>query len=393
MTSTQTSTDQGCAEFEGMPLFADFLRQASKTTLPGAQVTWGVSVSALMQPHALALARRMDFIPQDAKGQTFVNARTPKSPVIAWLSKSDFPAWLTLFECCFGHSMPRAQWDWKYRDAVNPGIGVWCEGQLIAFYGGMPRDIWWMGEPQTALQMCDVMVHPEHKSLSRKGPFQLVTSTFLEQSLSKGAPYWAGFGFPNHRHMLVASKLGLYEPVDQIAQLSWQAQASGWPWWLDLSEVKPHELGFLDTLWAQMAQAFSNSVLGRRDQAYVQIRYMSHPTIAYKVMRLRHKVWRHDLGCLVVRPHADHRLEVMDWIGPPKNFSQLVKAARLSAAQLGCTEAYTWITESHENLLLDPDTSRELLDVVIPSNSWVEGNTPEAPMKKWWLTSGDTDFK
>jgi len=396
MTTFEPSNVQVGAELEGMPMFADFLRQACRTTQPGDKVTWDVRVSGSMLAHAASLARRMDFTTEDALGQTFVNARTPKSPVIAWLSKSDFPSWLALFERCFGHSMPRAQWDWKYRDTLNPGIGVWIEGQLIAFYGGMPRHILWMGEPQTGIQIGDVMLHPEHKSsLNRKGPFQMAASTFLEHTLSQGAPYWAGFGFPNHRAMLVAHKLGLYEPVDQIAQLAWPAKAHGWPWLLELSEVTPHAngLGFIDKLWPQMAKAFSSSVLGRRDQAYIQIRYMSHPTIPYKVLRLRHKVWRHDLGCLVVRPHTDRRLEVMDWIAPPKNFSRLIVAVRFLAAQLDCTEAYTWITQSHENLLLGPETTRELLDVVIPNNSWVEGNPKSVPKNQWWLTSGDTDFK
>jgi hypothetical protein len=271
MTTFEPSNVQVGAELEGMRLFADFLRQACRTTQPGDKVTWDVRVSGSMLAHAASLARRMDFTTEDALGQTFVNARTPKSPVIAWLSKSDFPSWLALFERCFGHSMPRAQWDWKYRDTLNPGIGVWIEGQLIAFYGGMPRHILWMGEPQTGIQIGDVMVHPEHKSsLNRKGPFQMAASTFLEHTLSQGAPYWAGFGFPNHRAMLVAHKLGLYEPVDQIAQLSWPAKAHGWPWWLELSEVTPHAngLGFIDKLWPQMAKAFSSSVLGRRDRIY-----------------------------------------------------------------------------------------------------------------------------
>ena len=394
MTRFAPNQGGGSAEMEGLPLFADFLRRASLTTQPGDTVTWEVNVSEQMRPHVLALARRMDFLTDDALGQSFVNARSPKSPVIAWLSKADFSAWLTLFERCFGHSMPRSQWEWKYRDALHPGIGVWVQGQLIAFYGGMPRDILWMGAPQLGIQIGDVMVHPEHKSsLSRKGPFQMAASTFLEQTLSKGAPFWAGFGFPNQRAMLVARKLHLYEPVDQISLLSWQAKAKDWPWRWVLSEVKPDELGFIDKLWAQMAQAFVGSVLGRRDQAYVQERYMSHPTLHYKILRLQHKVWRHDLGCLVVRHHTDQRLEVMDWIAPPKNFSHLIGAARYLAAQMACTEAYTWVTQSHEHWLMGPDTQRELLDVAIPSNSWVEGNATGAPQNKWWLTSGDTDFK
>jgi hypothetical protein len=83
----------------------------------------------------------------------------------------------------------------------------------------------------------------------------------------------------------------------------------------------------------------------------------------------------------------------MDWIAPPKNFSRLIVAVRFLAAQLDCTEAYTWITQSHEKLLLGPETTRKLLDVVIPNNSWVEGNPKTLPKNQWWLTSGDTDFK
>ena len=54
--------------------------------------------------------------------------------------------------------------------------------------------------------------------LSTKGPFQMAASTFLEQSLSQGAPYWIGFGFPNTRAMQVAERLKLFlQLTDAVA--------------------------------------------------------------------------------------------------------------------------------------------------------------------------------
>lgn len=371
----------------------NFFKTACYSTRPGDVITCE-RLSEVNSPFVAALAKRMDFIASDDHPFSFINVRNDNSPVIGWLELDDFAAWHTLFKACFGHSISREQWAWKYRDCDHPGVGVWINGVLIAFYGGMPRSLACMGYSQLGIQVGDVMVHPDHRgSLSRKGPFQLAASSFLEQTLAKGAPYWLGFGFPNQRAMLVARKLRLYEAVDQLSEISWHATREALPWWQRLDVVDARDLNFIDGLWKKMVTAFHGSILGVRDSQYIRRRYLEHPTHRYQLIRLTQKLTHFVMGCIVVRIQTDNRLEVLDWIGPPKYFAHLIKSARISASRLGCSSAYSWITRSHEHLLLGPDATLEKLDVMIPTNAWVEGNSSVNPVGRWWLTSGDTDFR
>lgn len=380
--------------FDSAYKFMSFLKAACSTSHTDEAVSWNGPPPFADLDHLCTLARRMDFIVKTEDPMAFVNARNNKSPTIAWLEKNDFSDWHSLFETCFGHPITFEQWTWKYRDCVFPGIGVWIEGKLIAFYGGMPRKLSYLGQYRTGIQVGDVMVHPEHRgSLSRKGPFQLAASTFLEQTLAKGAPYWIGFGFPNQRAMLVARKLHLYKAVDKLSELSWQASSSPLPWWQNLEVVHANDLAFIDALWIKMRSQFRGSILGVRDSRYIQERYMNHPTHSYRVLRLKNKLLQYDLGCFVVRVQADNRLEVLDWIALPKHFKYLISAAKAEAHRQACSSAYTWITSSHEDLFMVPGTARNELDILIPTNAWVAGNNAEDPTDHWWLTSGDTDFR
>jgi len=51
------------------------------------------------------------------------------------------------------------------------------------------------------------------KSLTRKGPFFSLVSIFLEQHIGYGREALLGFGFPNQKHMKIATLLGLYSEV------------------------------------------------------------------------------------------------------------------------------------------------------------------------------------
>lgn len=356
-----------------------------------------VSLPELNMPgvlHADALAKRLDFLPVACAGRAWRNARHAKSPLIRWLRKDDFVNWQALFFACFGQEMSEAQWAWKYRDTAKPGVAVLQQGRMIAFYGGMPRDVFLDEKKRAGIQVGDVMVHPAFREgLSRKGPFQMAASTFLEHSLSVNAPYWVGFGFPNQRAMQVAQRLHLYRPVDQLAELFWPARTQSLPWWLGCVHADVARLEFVDALWFEMRRAMPGSLIGVRDAQHVRMRYVAHPSYKYSVLKVFNRLTRQIWGVVVLRKLSDGRQEVLDFIGHPRHFEKLVMAAQSYAGQVGSPAVSAWITHSHAHWLKTPDSRLEALDVQIPTNDWVPGDLDKGPDGLWWLTSGDTDFR
>jgi hypothetical protein len=371
----------------------DFFEHACRHTQPGDVVSWPAGEVGLLR-HADALAMRLGFKPQGSTGDAWLNARQPDSQVIRWVRKMDFAEWLDLFVACFGHDMSEAQWSWKYRDTNKPGVAVFQQGRMIAFYGGMPRDVFLGGQRRVGIQVGDVMVHPAFREgLTRKGPFQLAASTFLEQSLSAGAPCWIGFGFPNQRAMQVARRLHLYRPVDQLAELFWPPKIKALPWWLGCVQADRTHLDYVDDLWREMRQAMPGSLMGVRDAQHVQSRYVAHPSHHYTVLKVFNRVSRKVLGVVVLRQLSDGRQEMLDVIGHPRRFRTLVLAAQSFASEANSPAVSAWITQSHVHLLQTDDSRLESLDVQIPTNDWVPGDLDIDPAGLWWLTSGDTDFR
>ena len=120
-------------------------------------------------------------------------------------------AWHGLFRACFSYTLPEATRQWKYAESGVIGIGVWRGDDLVAFYGGMPRAISFMGQPSMAVQIGDVMVHPSQRgAFTRQGPFQMAASTYQEEFIGHQKPYLLGFGFPEDKALRLGEQLGLY---------------------------------------------------------------------------------------------------------------------------------------------------------------------------------------
>lgn len=369
----------------------DFFEQACLNTQPGDLVQ-APSSGVEHWLHADALALRLGFLA--ISPGCWRQSRRVDSPVIRWVRRHDFAEWQSLFEACFGSVMSESQWTWKYRDTQTPGVAVCQNGRMIAFYGGMPRRVFWGGRRHAGIQVGDVMVHPDFRNgLSRQGPLQMATSTFLEQSLSVNAPYWIGFGFPNQRAMLVARRLNLYRPADQLVELFWLTQFAELPWWLTYATADTNNLEFVDSLWRDMASALPDSLLGARDAQHVQMRYVAHPSHDHILLKVYNKFLRQVYGLAVMRKLSDGRMELLDVVGHPDHFSKLTLACQVFARKNLTATVSAWITQSHMHLLKTAEARVESLDITIPTNDWVQGNLDFEPSGHWWLMSGDTDFR
>ncbi|MBI5937510.1 MAG: GNAT family N-acetyltransferase [Betaproteobacteria bacterium] len=325
----------------------------------------------------------------------FRKARQPRWRLAA-RAEADTPALLALFQRAFGHAMAPEQWAWKYGDGHGHGTVVWQDGQPVAHYGGMGRRILYRGRPEWAVQIGDVMVEPAERGvLTKGGPFFLAAAAFLERHIGFGRRYLLGFGFPNARAMRVAERLGLYAEVGSLVELAWPALARGDMWHRrtrPLDPNAPRDRHAVDRLWHQMAAGLGDAIVGVRDWQWIERRYLTQPQGAYRLFL--HTDWPSGKprGLLVLRRHDD-RVELLDVVAPLAELPDLVQAARRIAGRWGLPRLECWITREHADSLGTAERTLRDLDIRVPANAWTAAPPMAEVAGRWWLMSGDTDFR
>jgi hypothetical protein len=308
----------------------------------------------------------------------------------------------TLFAQAFGHEMSAAHWQWKYAKGHGQAVALVEDGQLVAHYGGLTRELRVLGRPQLGCQVCDVMVAPQaRRSLARRGPLYRVAATFLETQIGWGLPHAVGFGFPSSRHHEAADRMKLYAAVDRMVQLAWPAQVSAAAKALPVRTVGSFEGApgrrwrrTADRLWQGMSAAMVDVVLGVRDSRWLQWRFIERPGVQYQVLLVCSRWLRRPLGMMVLRPRED-ALELMDWVGRPRHWGTLLAVARDRAASAGLPVLRCWVTASQQSrlagLAAEPAQVQDL-SIDVPACSHTPGPDPATFHNRWYLMSGDADF-
>lgn len=319
------------------------------------------------------------------------------------IEPGDASAMRTLFAEVFGHPMSPALWAWKYENQRGAAIGVWRGDKLVAHYGGVSRVVLDAGKPVLAAQVVDVAVLPAERGiLTRRGAFFLAATRFLQDCIGFGTHHLYGFGFPNNRAYRLANKLGLYAASDHIAEFSFPAVAGALEG-LGRGRVVLAEAALLPQLgvlrrgaqraWSAMRRELAPLLLGVRDLDYLLYRYANHPQHAYQVIALR--AW--PLGPVnalaVVRSIPGQGLEWLDFIGATRQLPRLAHAVQGHAARCGLTRVFGWITASQQAYFAAAGATLASTDIIVPANVWSQGPAPATQSNRWWLTSGDTDFK
>lgn len=313
------------------------------------------------------------------------------------LTKQQLPEVLGLFKKTFNLDMTPATWQWKYVSTSGREIGVWRDNQLIAHYGGIPRKILFFGQPQTAVQIGDVMVDSNERGiLTKKGPFFLMTATFLERHIGYGKAYLLGFGFPNDRHMKVAELLKLYAEVGRMVEFSWKTR-SRFPLWKTRLHLIDHtQTTFATTAvnacWQRMAADLRTAIVGIRDWQYLQRRYLDHPTQHYQIMLVKNRLSAHVHGIMVLR-YDPEGCEIIDVIAPLAEIPLLITHARRVAGAHGAARVFCRITENFADYFAVAGGDRQPVNIRIPTNIWSDGPAPDTLKDHWWLMSGDMDFR
>lgn len=334
-------------------------------------------------------------------GYVLLRLRKPAVPPrwrLGKVTEANHEEMLALFKSCFGHEMSPAHWRWKYAEGRGQAIGVWQDGELIAHYGGTSRDILFFGQPQKGLQPCDVMVKQEGRgSLSRKGPFFLVTATFLESYLGYGKKHTVALGFPSERHNAVAKHLGFYynDEVDHMVEIGWTPKPCKPRVWTELRKLgcdDGYSKEVSDRLWLRMSREFDAGLIGVRDWHYLKYRYFDHPDKCYGVFLIRNRIGGAPRGLIVCRQHNDE-CELLEVIAPLKDIPMVIDQARKVAGCAGAKRLYCWITAHYSKLFLATGGEAHDLGISVPIGLWTAGPPLEQIRNRWWLMGGDADSR
>lgn len=80
-------------------------------------------------------------------------------------------------------------------------------------------------------------------------------------------------------------------------------------------------------------------------------------------------------------------------IGPLASLPMLIDQARRLTALWGLPYLYCWITKNYLPPFLACAGKEEIINVTIPTSCWTNDPRAEVFKDKWWLMSGDTDFR
>ena len=303
-----------------------------------------------------------------------------------------------LFERSFEVPFSTAVWQWKYGNGRGRAVSARQEGELIAHYGGAPRDILYFGARARAIQICDVMVMPEHRSfVSRDTLFFKTAATFLEQQIGNCAEHLLGFGFPNIRVLRMACRLGLYDVTDSFIEIHYPRTVSATD---DAGlQVLPFALNAesataaVASCWNVMAQDLRGGIVGVRDLDYLRYRYCTHPLWAegaYECLAVATPGSALPLAIVVLKRLGQERL-VMDIVGAVADYPAVLEAVRgtLAAESMGL---HCRITRAHAPAVTLPGSEWRDLEIEIPCNIWTRGPDAASLAGAWWLTAGDMDF-
>jgi hypothetical protein len=194
--------------------------------------------------------------------------------------------------------------------------------------------------------------------------------------------------------MRLGEKVGLYAEVAKMYELRWPASNEDPP--AKRLRIQPLDLNFarhhVRRVWRRMRASLDRGICITRDLSYLRYRYLEHPTRTYAIFRVDHPIWRHRSGLMVLRVE-DQQCELVDLIAPLNAICTMLRAARCKAHELGCSQLYCWISDGYANRFADASAQMTDLGISVPTSRWVPGPEREDLVGKWFLMSGDTEFR
>lgn len=312
------------------------------------------------------------------------------------LDDNDLERTMPLFKAVFGHEVPKALLEWKYRNGMGESWGVSgdCNGELLLHCGLIYRRVAFEGEVHKAAQLVDLMAHRKSSGLSRaQSPFFVLIKLILERLQGPENPYSLAFGFPSERAMRLGEHLGVFRSIDSLFDLVFESRMASW------HVPACHEVGVaeafstVDELWSRMRRGFRDCSIGSRDAGYFSHRFFSHPSKPYRLLLVKGRLFGRIAGLAVVRDHGEGALALIDLLSSFNDIPDIFKAVQ-SWSRLNNYRTLIFSVTSRFAREFEPcATEMRSTEFRIMANPFTEASILHRLESNWWLTSGDTDYR
>lgn len=301
-----------------------------------------------------------------------------------------------LFEKSFDTQFKADVWQWKYELGKGKCVVARAskEGNIVSHYGGAPRQIQYFGEPNTAIQVCDVMVLPEiRRQYGKSSLFFKTAATFLEREIGNNVNHLLGFGFPNQKAMNIALRLGLYEKTDDYIELIYPsslAESANANQLIPINIANQQHQEAIDELWNEMRKEMTAGIVGDRHWRYIKYRYFDHPFAQeglFDCVFVVDESGKHK-AAIFLKEH-EQRLLIMDIVCPVASMKTAITELNDLLPE---SELKLWITRAWADRVRTDTAIENDLGIEIPCNFWNPGPSSEVLYGAWWLTAGDMDF-
>lgn len=195
---------------------------------------------------------------------------------------------LELWKIAFNKELPVDIWRWKYIDNPFGSVVYLCVDEkdrlATVMYGGVPYPANFSGRPVAVVQLMDIMSHPEYR---KTGLFVKAAYAYFDHfGDGKGCPFV--YGFPGQYHFEIGSKyLGYVRLESGMAYL--EAGTEELSSSARLLGARVGAAGEIDSaydgLWRKHAPLYPLSAV--RDRAFIDWRFINHPSQTYTVLSCR----------------------------------------------------------------------------------------------------------
>lgn len=244
-----------------------------------------------------------------------------------------------LFTLVFGQPLSLAAWRWKYTESTTGTpyalLATDRQGTLLAHAGAVALRGRYQGQDIPFFQICDVMVHPQHRGhLGARNLFTQLLHTLLD-TLAAQFPQAFCYGFPGRRPFLLGERAQVYGRLEQAVETVLKPVRR-----LPFLRVTPlaWDDPCLDRLWQRLAG--QSALLLIRDQRYLRWRYANHPLHSYELLGLT--LGGYTLGWAVTRRVGEHWL-IIDLLLPQRWLRPALMALQRAAQGRSLETLAVWL--------------------------------------------------
>ena len=298
----------------------------------------------------------------------------------------DEQAITTLFNIVFGTSLSIPQWQWKYQgiqsETVYAKVIINNQNELIGHAGAIPLKGYYYGKQISFFQICDVMIHPDHRGyLGSRNLFTCLLRNLLT-TIFQRFPQAFCYGFPGRRPFLLGKQAKVYDIIETAVEITRRNQSEKWCW----LNTKP--LAWNDSRLDRLSLHCTSQymLLLKRDRSYLQWRYADNPFFPYQIIGFF--ILGKLIGWSVIR-QKENRLLVIDLLIARRWLESALVSLDKIATQLGLNSAHIWLPAELSKPNLGELISTEVITTHMIWGAYYSSNDVR---RNIYYTMGDLDI-